>query len=81
MKLVILLRRPAPLMKKKLAPSLPLPSQSLETLLDIADFPDPAAPFSQHIGRSLGRSIHPTINPIISPRVPSRQPETFPMLS
>jgi hypothetical protein len=50
MKLVILLRRPAPLMKKKLAPSLPLSSQSLATLLDIADFPDPAAPFSQHIG-------------------------------
>jgi hypothetical protein len=50
MKLVILLRRPAPLMKKKLAPSLPLPSQSLATLLDIADFPDPAVPFSQHIG-------------------------------
>jgi len=50
MKLVILLRRPAPLMKKKLAPSLFTPAQSSATVFDIADFPDPAAPYNQQIG-------------------------------
>ena len=47
MKLVILLWRPAPLRKKKLALSLFIPAQSS---VDIADFPDPAAPYNQQIG-------------------------------
>jgi hypothetical protein len=50
MKLVNLLRRPAPLMKKKLAPSLFTPAHSSATDFDIADFPDPAAPYNQLIG-------------------------------
>ena len=50
MKWVIMLRRPAPLKKKKLAPSLLDPSHNFAIVLDIADFPDPAAPFSQHTG-------------------------------
>ena len=36
--------------KKKLAPSLPSPSHRLAIDRDIADFPNPAAPFSQQIG-------------------------------
>ena len=44
------LRRPAPLQKKKLPPSLPAPSHMPAIVRDIADFPNPAAPFSQQIG-------------------------------
>jgi len=66
MKLVILLRRPAPLRKKKLAPSLFIPAQSSATVFDIADFPDPAAPYNQQIGWSLGPSIHSVMHPMTS---------------
>ena len=48
-KWVILLRRPAPLKKKKLAPRLFFSAHSSAIVFDIADFPDPAAPCSQHI--------------------------------
>jgi len=50
MKLVNLLQRPAPLMEKKLALSLFTPAHSSATVFDIADFPDPAAPYNQQIG-------------------------------
>ena len=50
MKLAMTLRRPAPLQKKKLAPSLPGPSHRPAIVHEIADFPNPAAPFSQQIG-------------------------------
>ena len=66
MKWVIVLRRPAPLKKKKLAPSLLDSSHKRATVLDIADFPDPAAPFNQHTGWLPFPSIHSTIFPIIS---------------
>ena len=49
-KLAMTLRRPAPLQKKKLAPSLPGLSHMPAIVCDIADFPNPAAPFSQQIG-------------------------------
>ena len=52
MKLAMTLRRPAPLQKKKLAPSLlgSCSSHKAAIVCDIADFPNPAAPFSQQIG-------------------------------
>ena len=81
MKWVMELRRPAPLKKKKLPASLSLPAQSSAIVLDIADFPDPAAPYSQQIGWSLSPSIHAMIFPMTSWRVPSIHLETDPMLS
>ena len=66
MKWLIVLRRPAALKKKKLAQSLLDRSHRRATVLDIADFPAPAAPFSQHTGLSLPPSIHWNILSMIS---------------
>ena len=81
MKWVIELRRPAPLKKKKLPQSLSFRAHSSATVLDIADFPDPAAPYSQHIGWPLPPSIHVMISWMTSWRVPAIHLETDPMLS
>ena len=75
------LRRPAPLKKKKLPASRSLPAHSSAIVLDIADFPDPAAPYSQQIGWSLPPSIQAMIFLMTSWRVPSIHLETDPMLS
>jgi hypothetical protein len=75
------LRRPAPLQKKKLAPSLSDPSHRPAVVHAIADFPDPAAPFSQQMGQSSCPSAHSMIFPMISQRVPSRHPPTPSILS
>ena len=80
-KWVIVLRRPDPLKKKKLAQSLLEPSHRWATVLAIADFPPPAAPFNQHTGQSLLPSIHLMIFPMISRRVFSKHPETPRILS
>ena len=65
-KWLIMLRRPAALKKKKLAQSLSDSSHRRATVLDMADFPAPAAPFSQHTGSSLPPSIHCKISCMIA---------------
>lgn len=77
MKQAILLRSPAPRKKKKLAASLCSPAHRSAIVLAMDDFPNPAGPLSQHIGRSsVPSTAQPIICLIISTRVPGRQLET-----
>src|SRR5271170_243792 len=72
MKREMSLRRPAPRRKKKLPTRHFLSAYILAMVCAIADFPDPADPLSQHIGRSPPPSMHRTMSAMTALRVPSR---------
>src|SRR5271170_8232555 len=71
MKREMSLRCPAPRRKKKLPARQFLSAYISATVCAIADFPDPADPLSQHIGRSP-LSMHCTMSAITASRVPFR---------
>jgi hypothetical protein len=67
------LRRSACLLeKKKLAASVPSAAQVSATLCEMADFPNPAGPLTQHTRRLSFPRIHPISAARTSSRVPGR---------